>query len=743
MISIIVPYHKGRAFLEDCLNSIEAQQYKDVETVLVFDRQAMEADNSEIPERIDDLLEEFMSKNKLLIVEMREKTGVAAARNLGIEKAGGDFVYFLDSDDYLADHALDNIMKSARAIDDVVYSRILHTWFKRAAFNVEQPDADSETGDSEFVQGKVSEGKENFGDICKNLLYDKKKLNEVSALGILIKKSFLLKNNIIFDEEQKYYTDAKFVAQILNCVNNYSSSWDSVYAKRYHNDEIKYPSIDGITAEDRIQYFAKAYHAGINAGEKTAEHFEYMIADYYVNVFARRFYDAKPGVDKEFDLLSNVIFKVDNSVIKRFKGVDRKILLAAAAGDKKNARKYIKRKLIKRKLTMMFSEKKHFYRTINLYVFNRMPVKENWILFESFVGRNCSGQPKYIYKYLQEHYGNEYRYIWVVNDKKIHIDGRHKKVKRFSLAYYYYMTRCKYQVNNMRQPLSIPKRSNQILLSTWHGTPRKKLVFDMDDVHSANPRYKDIVYRQTRKWDYLLADNPFSTEVFQSCFRFEKDKILEYGYPANDPLYAEDRDVLAIEIKEKLGIPKDKKVILYAPTWRDDSFYAAGEYKFELALDIDRLRKEVGDEYVLLLRMHYWIVDNLDLTKFGDFVYDGSSHDDITELYLISDMCITDYSSVFFDYANLRRPILFYMYDLEKYRDVLRGFYLDVENDLPGPILQTNEELVNAIININKVGKEYVDKYNRFYRKFCYIDDGHAAERVVNKVFRSKNGGGR
>ncbi|MCR5837492.1 MAG: bifunctional glycosyltransferase family 2 protein/CDP-glycerol:glycerophosphate glycerophosphotransferase [Lachnospiraceae bacterium] len=732
MISIIVPYHKGRAFLEDCLGSIAAQEYKDIETVLVFDRDAMKKDD--VPERIDDIIESFVAHNKLVIVEMTEKTGVAAARNAGLANASGDYVYFLDSDDYLVEDTLSNLMKAAKSLDDVVYSRILHTWFKRAAFNVDQPDASSGSGDSEFDEGLVNDTKQDFGDIMKTLLTGKNKLEDISSLGILIKKSFLQKNDLMFDEEQKYYSDAKFVAQLLNCVERYSSSRDSVYVKRFHNDEIKYPSLDRYNDPERIQYFAKAFLSCINSGEKTAEHFQYMAAAYYVGTFARRYYDGMPGVDKEFDLLSNVIFKVDKNVLKKFGSRDRKILKAAAAGDGKVAKNNIRVKLIKRKFTMMFSEKKHLYRTINLYIFNRMKVKDNWILFESFVGRNCSGQPKYIYKYMQEHFGNQYKYIWVVNDKKINIEGRHKKIKRFSLSYYYYMTRCKYQVNNMRQPLSIPKRDNQILLSTWHGTPLKKLVFDMEDVHSANPRYKDIVYRQTRKWDFLLSDNPFSTEVFQSCFRFDKEKILEYGYPANDPMYAEDRDVLAIEIKEKLGIPKDKKVILYAPTWRDDSYYGAGEYKFELALDINRLKKEVGDEYVLLLRMHYWIVDSLDLTQFGDFVYDGSSYDDITELYLISDICITDYSSVFFDYANLCRPILFFMYDLEKYRDVLRGFYLDIEKDLPGPILQTNDELIKAVKQIRKVTSDYSDKYNRFYRRFCCVDDGHAAERVVNKI---------
>ena len=133
--------------------------------------------------------------------------------------------------------------------------------------------------------------------------------------------------------------------------------------------------------------------------------------------------------------------------------------------------------------------------------------------------------------------------------------------------------------------------------------------------------------------------------------------------------------------------------------------------------------------------MHYWIVDQLDLSKYPGFVYNGSDYDDITELYMISDICMTDYSSVFFDYANLKRPILYYMYDLEKYRDVLRGFYLDVEKELPGPILQTNDEVVEAIKNIDKVTEEYKDKYAEFYDRFCCIDDGHADERVVKAVF--------
>ena len=288
----------------------------------------------------------------------------------------------------------------------------------------------------------------------------------------------------------------------------------------------------------------------------------------------------------------------------------------------------------------------------------------------------------------------------------------------------------------MKQPLSVPKREDTVLLETWHGTPLKRLACDLNDVVGGVSNYKDKFYRQKENWDYLLSDNPFSTEKFQSCFMYPKEKILEYGYPANDPLYAPDREERARKIKEKLGIPADKKVIMYAPTWRDDNYYEIGQFKFDLDLDVNRLEKEFGDEYVLLLRLHYLVVEALDMSKYGEFAVNGSAYDDVTDLYLITDILITDYSSVFFDFANLKRPVLYYTYDLERYRDVLHGFYLSMEDDLPGPMLLTNDEVVDAIKNIDQIQEKYKDRYEEFYNRFCCIDDGHATERVVNKIFK-------
>ena len=150
------------------------------------------------------------------------------------------------------------------------------------------------------------------------------------------------------------------------------------------------------------------------------------------------------------------------------------------------------------------------------------------------------------------------------------------------------------------------------------------------------------------------------------------------------------------------------------------------------------MREELGDQYAVILRTHYYIADKIDTTGLEGFVFNESSYDDISELYLISDILITDYSSVFFDFANLKRPMLFYTYDLEKYRDMLRGFYLDIETEVPGPLLFTTDEVIDAIKNIDSITEKYADKYVEFYDRFCHIDDGHSSERICELVFNGK-----
>ena len=148
------------------------------------------------------------------------------------------------------------------------------------------------------------------------------------------------------------------------------------------------------------------------------------------------------------------------------------------------------------------------------------------------------------------------------------------------------------------------------------------------------------------------------------------------------------------------------------------------------------MKKELGDDYVILLRTHHYIADSLDVTGVEDFAINLSKYDDITEIYLISDICITDYSSVFFDFANLKRPMLFYTYDIDKYRDVLRGFYIDMEKELPGPLVYSTNEVIEQIKNTDEMTQKYAQRYEEFYQRFCSIDDGQASKRACEAVFK-------
>ena len=368
------------------------------------------------------------------------------------------------------------------------------------------------------------------------------------------------------------------------------------------------------------------------------------------------------------------------------------------------------------------------------HVYSTKPVMEDVVLFESFFGKSYSDSPKYIFEKLNQMYPGKYRCVWII-DKKTKLPYPAKQIKRFSFAYFKYLARSKYIVFNSRQPKTFIKRKGNVFLQTWHGTPLKKLVFDMEEVVSASPMYKKTFYIQSRSWDYLVAANAFSEEVFKRAFVFDKP-MLKFGYPRNDILHADNKEQIAADIRKRLGIPEDKKVILYAPTWRDDEYYESGKYKFDLKLDLKYMKEKLSDEYAVILRTHYFIADNIDVTGLEGFVFNLSKYDDIAELYLISDILITDYSSVFFDYANLKRPMLFFTYDLDKYRDVLRGFYIDMEKELPGPLLFTTEEIVEAILDIRTVNGRYAQIYDEFYERFCGWEDGHASENCIKTVFK-------
>ena len=366
-----------------------------------------------------------------------------------------------------------------------------------------------------------------------------------------------------------------------------------------------------------------------------------------------------------------------------------------------------------------------------------LPIKKNVILFESNLGRNYTGNPRAIYEEIvREGLDQKYECIWFFEDQRKKIPGKAKIVKRARLKYLYYMARAKVWVFDCRQPEFLIKRKETSYIQTWHGTPLKKLALDMEQIDSVVSRSIEEYHEQFRKntatWDYLISQNRFSTETFKRCFAFENKPILEVGYPRNDILFRRNNKKYIDQLKEKYKIPKDKKVILYAPTWRDNEFYVQGVYKFVSPLDFKKAQKELGDEYVFLVKYHYLVSDKIDWSEYKGFVYSFNETVDISRLYLIADMMITDYSSVMFDYSILKRPMLFFAYDLENYENNLRGFYFDFLKEAPGPISKTTDQLIKDIKSYDKA--QWIQKYEKFSEKYNSADDGRASQKIVEKI---------
>ena len=326
--------------------------------------------------------------------------------------------------------------------------------------------------------------------------------------------------------------------------------------------------------------------------------------------------------------------------------------------------------------------------------------------------------------------------IWFFFDTSIEVPGKCKKIRNNYFPYFWYLMRAGIWVFDSRQPLYVRKKKHITYIQTWHGTPLKKLALDMDRMDMGGSTDIENYHEQFRvtckDWDYLVSQNKFSTDIFRSCFAFKDRPILQIGYPRNDILINDNSPAKIREYKEKLGLPLDKKIILYAPTWRDNEYSEKGKYKFASKLDFDKAKEALSDKYIFIVKYHYLVSDKIDWTPYKGFVYTFDETKDIAWLYLVSDMLITDYSSVMFDYSILNRPMLFFAYDLEDYKENLRGFYFDFVNDIPGPISRDTDQLIKDIKEYNE--DSWKEKYKNYHDKFNGIDDGHASQKVIDVI---------
>ena len=352
-------------------------------------------------------------------------------------------------------------------------------------------------------------------------------------------------------------------------------------------------------------------------------------------------------------------------------------------------------------------------------------------LYHSFAGR-FSDSPRAIYEALVRA-GDDHEHVWIADPA--HLAGfppQVRTVEPWTPECVELLESTDVLVANTHTEVEWDKRPETVYLQTWHGTPLKRIHWD---VLWAPEGRLERLQRDVDRWDLLVSPNRTSTPLLRQAFRFEGE-VLETGYPRNDVLRSPDRDAIRARVRDQLGIPLDARAVLYAPTWRDDVVFARGDGPQELDLDVAAVVDALDGGH-LMLRLHYLITGRLETVQ-HPAVHDVSLHPDISELYLAADVLVTDYSSTMFDFAVTGRPQLFYTYDLAAYRDSLRGFYFDFAPVAPGPLLETTPELVDALGDLDGVTARYAERYAAFQERFAHLEDGRATERVIERVLTTR-----
>ncbi|HYO40526.1 MAG TPA: CDP-glycerol glycerophosphotransferase family protein [Nocardioidaceae bacterium] len=355
---------------------------------------------------------------------------------------------------------------------------------------------------------------------------------------------------------------------------------------------------------------------------------------------------------------------------------------------------------------------------------SRAPSYDRTVLLETFAGRSVGDNPGAIGReLLARNLGLDL--VWVVDDPAVVVPDGTRAVHRRTAAWYDTMRNAHAYVANASAPYWFAKPPGQIHLQTWHGTPLKRIGEDRGPGDLATWRHRRRVEAQAARWDAMLSPSPYCSEIFASAFHFG-GTFWETGYPRNDVLLSAEAGTVRERVRRRLGVTASDQVLLYAPTWRT---HLGQQQSKPLLLDAERVTAECPD-VVVLVRGHYSGTGEVEAFPDHPRVHDVTRHPDIAELYLAADVLVTDYSSVMFDFVLTDRPIILLTPDLEQYRDVERGFYLDLEREAPGPLTRSTSEVVAALHAPDDSGGRRAG----FRARFCPWEDGRSAARAVDHL---------
>lgn len=364
----------------------------------------------------------------------------------------------------------------------------------------------------------------------------------------------------------------------------------------------------------------------------------------------------------------------------------------------------------------------YFYKRVFSFIFKFiglfLKTDPNLILFNSFGGKKYNDSPKVIFEQLLKTHSSK-KLVWALENPDNFDIPNAIKIEINSFKYFITALKAKYWISsvNIERGLKF-KKNNTTYLNTWHGAGTKK-------IGNAVSKRKDYDFSNV---NYILVQSDFEKNIFINDFGAKPENLLLSGFPRSDELFKTNKDQIDI-YKHNLKIPKNKKIILYAPTWRE-STNNGSTYDLNIPLDIKKWQEKLTDEYVILFRTHTFTTNILNL-KFNDLIIDVSDYHNVNHLLMISDILITDYSTIVFDYSILEKPFLCFGYDYYEYKNE-RGLYLDIEDEYPNGVQKNEDEIIDLILNMNY--EKECEKTRVFKEKYIEAG-GNATELAIKSLF--------
>lgn len=347
------------------------------------------------------------------------------------------------------------------------------------------------------------------------------------------------------------------------------------------------------------------------------------------------------------------------------------------------------------------------------------------VLFNSFAGRKYDDSPKAVFEAMKnDSRFSSYHFVWAFHQpEQFDVVGA-EKIKTDGLLYFITALKARVWITNSSVERGLDfKGKNTFYLNTWHGTPIKKMG---TDIAKGNQSFGS---KGKNKTDIMNTQSEFETNVFSKCFGIPKEHFLKVGLPRNDELanyFKNQRN----ELRLKLGIPLDKKVILYCPTFREYEKDENLGVVLAPPMDLEKWKTMLESQYVLLFRAHYEVSKVMDI-KENEFVRNVTDYPSLNELMIASDILISDYSSVFFDFSIMDKCMLYFTYDYDKYKEK-RGMYFDIRKCISGA--SNEEDLLTLLLELNVENE--IPKTENFRKKYVNYY-GNAAVQTMECVARN------